>query len=164
MWKEILIDDLDGLKEYSDVFNVLDCNIAGGYNFSVNTLKKILSINEEAHCYIYKDNDRTLLRMYKYNADEDKIDVFHSFDSLPLEEGVKRIDETWNICREFISIIGNRHKKIIRISQFPDIIRDDPDFIRLVGTREEYSKEVISRYEEWNIKATEYDNWWEFEV
>ena len=64
-----------------------------------------------------------------------------------------------DIYREFIKIIGDRHGKIIRTAKLADIVVNT-----FLGSREIYTKEVISKYKEWGIKAIELENHWEFEV
>lgn len=159
MWKEIKVEDLIGLREYSSAFNLMDCSIAFGYNYSAEIIKKILTTKIEAHCYLYRSENRVVLRMYKYDRVIDRIAVFHTLDSMQVEEIATKADETWDIYREFIKVIGERHGKIIRTPKLSDVVVNT-----FLGTREIYTKEVISKYAEWNIIATEGKYYWDFEV
>jgi len=159
MWKEILIDDLNGLQEYSSAFNAMDCSVEYGYNYSADLIRRILIKKEESHCYLYKSADRIILRMYKYNKSIDRMEVFHTLDSMQVEEIAKRKDETWDIYREFIKIVGERHGKIVRTCKLSDVVVNT-----FLGTRETYTKEVILKYKEWGITVYELENHWDFEV
>ena len=94
MWEEILADDLLGLEEYKNAFNLMDCSIEFGYNYSAEILRKILTTKIEAHCYLYRSENRVILRMYKYNIKSNRIEVFHTLDSMQVEEIATRKDET----------------------------------------------------------------------
>ena len=165
MWREIFVDDIEALQKHVDIFNAMKCNIDNNITVNLNLIKRILNTKNECHCYYYKDIDREIIVLYKYDPEYDRMILFQHFDNILFSRMIKLpIDKTMDIYREKIRIILERYGKIVRVSKMPDSVIDHPEFIKIWGSRTEWAQLIIDNYAEGGIKAVELENYWEYEL
>jgi len=165
MWKEILVDDIEGLEKYVAHYNTMFCNIEKNSTISTELIKKILNLKKDCHCYYYSDIERDIIVLYKYDDVYDIIVIFQHFDNTPSSDMLRFANEAWDIYRGFIKTIAEKHNKIIRWSKYPKAVQNSPEWKKTMGkTSKEQSELRISKYAEYGLKAIEFEMYWEYEL
>lgn len=164
MWEEILVDDIETLQKHIDVFNNMACNISVNQTIDLKLLKFILNTKTKCHCDFYEDSDRQIISLYKYNAESDRMVIFQHFDTIPLEKALLLGDKSFDIYAEHIKRILLRHNKILRRPKLPLALLEDPEWIKIYGTKEEHAQLAISENIKRGINSVEFENYWEYEL
>ncbi|KKL96348.1 hypothetical protein LCGC14_1845390 [marine sediment metagenome] len=158
MWKEILVDDLEDLKKYSDNVNATYCGNDETWQSSVNWLQNILKWKREAHCYFYEDDDLQICIMNKYDHTLDRIVNFQFF--VKFLKVPTNTDKLNKVCAQNCKVVLERFNKIVRVSKYIEYF-----YIRDTGfSLKETTNNQIRVYNNEGITVTDFEKYWEYEL
>ncbi|KKK48297.1 hypothetical protein LCGC14_3146520 [marine sediment metagenome] len=155
MWKEILVDDIEGLQKYVEVFNDVKCGIKVG---SLSWLQQKLRWKIDAQCFFYEGDEFKICLMSEYDSTHDRIVVFQCL--IKFLKAPKNPDKIFEVCAENCKLLLKRHQNIIRVPKYPEYFT-----VRDVGiSQQENTNNQIRIYEKIGIKVTDFEKYWEYEL
>lgn len=158
MWKEILVDDLEGLQKYSDNVNDTYCGNEATWRSTIPWLQNILKWKNSANCFMYEDEDFKITLMTKYDPTLDRTVVFHFF--IKFFKPITNTDKLYEVLADNCKLILDRHGKIIRVPKYSeyDIDRD------LGIDQKENTKRQTIIYNKAGISVANFEKYWEYEL
>ena len=156
MWKEILVDDIEGLEKCSEMVNYGSCGTA--FICSVSWLQQKLRWLTEATCYYYEDTEMKACAFNSYDAEIDR--VINKFFYLKLLKVPTNPDKRYEIGADNCKVVLERYSKIIRVRKWAEY-----DIIKETGkTQQENTDKQIEIYERIGIKVSDFKKYTEFEL
>jgi len=152
MWKEIDIEDKNGIDEILSIWNNrLDCTV----QLSKDTIENTLQNKTDAHYYIFEGNHVKMLIGLKYDKWDNTTYIFNvNSDCNPNEIGNQsKVMEMWDAYQLIIKLLLKKFKKKVKLIKWEKSKRIQSIIDAAVGF-----------YANYGIKAINLEHNWMFEL
>ena len=156
MWKEILVDDIEGLEKCSEMVNVGNCSTA--FICSIEWLQLKLKWMTDATCYLYEDDEMKSCTFNSYDAEIDR--VINNFYYTKYLKKPENKNKVYEVSAENCKVVLERYNKIIRVRKYADWHYRD----KIGRSEKETTHWLIKIYENIGIRVTDFEKYWEYEL
>lgn len=156
MWKEILVDDIEGLEKCSEVITQGVCGTT--FICSVSWIQVKLRWLTDATCYLYEDDEMRICAFNSYDSEIDRvITKFFYVEYLKVPNNPNKIHE---LSAENCKDVLERYGKKIRFRKYEDWHYRD----KIGKTLNQTTNCTIEIFKKYGIKVTDSEKYLEYEL